>query len=183
MHNEQKLITGCIKGDINFQRQLFERFSGKMLVICLRYSKDEHEAKDIMMDGFLKVYDNIGKFRQECPLEAWIYRIMVNTALKHYRRKNKIYPILDIEEANNQSVDEEVMPNYGYQELLEMIQTLPQRYSVVFNLYVVDGYSHKEIAEMLDIPEGTSKSNLSRARIMLQERIRIKEKKNNERSV
>ncbi len=182
MTTDEALIIGCIQGDINAQRALFEKFSGKMLVLCLRYATDEQEAQAILMDALLKVYDNIHKFRKECPLEAWIRRIMVNTAIKHYRKKNKIYPVVDVESVSESFSEEPIISHYGYEELLLLIRQLPERYRTVFNLYVIDGYSHKEISDMLSIPEGTSKSNLSRARNLLQKTIHQNELLKNERS-
>jgi len=175
MLKEKQLINDCVKGNLKAQKALYERFSGKMFVICKRYARDEQEAKEIMLDAFLKVFDNLSNFRQECPLEAWIHRIMVNTAIKYYKKRNKLHPVVEVEEITEKFVESDIMPQFGYEELLGMIKQLPDRYSSVFNLYVLDGYSHQEISEMLNIPEGTSKSNLSRARVMLQEMIRRKD--------
>ncbi|MCH8331034.1 MAG: sigma-70 family RNA polymerase sigma factor [Bacteroidetes bacterium] len=187
MFDENKVITGCIKGDKLSQRLLFERYSGKMKVVCMRYSRDELEARSMMMDGFLKVYQNIDRFRKECPLEAWILRIMINTSIKHYRKRNKIYPVVEVDETVMNVGEDAIFPKYGYEQLIECIRQLPERYSTVFNLYAINGYSHKEISDMLGIPEGTSKSNLSRARVMLQHMVKkldqVGEKLQNETTV
>lgn len=168
MHNEDELIKGCCKNDRKYQRHLYDRYAGKMLVICLRYTKNQLEAEDILQESFIKVFDNIKKFRRECPLEQWIKRIVINTALKNNRSKLYMYPAVDIEHIENDFNDNLTLKDLNYKELLELIRQLPHRYQVSFNLYAIEGYQHKEIAEMLGISEGTSKSQFSRARVMLQ---------------
>lgn len=171
MLNEQELIEGCCNNDRNSQKKLYDLFCRKMLVVCLRYSKSQFEAEDILQESFIKVFDHIQSFRRECPLEQWIKRIVVNTALKHNRSKIYLYPAVDVDTL------EETMPNpaeltlsdFHFQELLAMIQELPPRCQIIFNLYAIEGYQHNEIAEMLGIQEGTSKSQYARARALLQE--------------
>ncbi len=181
MLDEEALIDGCIRGDRATQRTLYERFCRKMLVVCLRYSKGQQEAEDILQEAFIKVFDHIRHFRRECPLEGWIRRIVVNTALNHNRSKLYLYPALDLEEVE-QAVDENTtLAGLHFEELLAMVQQLAPRYQVVFNLYAIEGYSHREIAELLDISEGTSKSQFARSRVILQQMIAEKQKVNYEK--
>jgi RNA polymerase sigma factor (sigma-70 family) len=170
MLGEQELIDGCRKGDRSFQRALYDRFSRKMLVVCLRYSKSSAEAEDILQEAFVKVFQGIKDFRQESKLETWITRIMVNTALNAQRKKLYLFPMVDVEDTN--LTEEEVsVTGMNVQDLLDMIQSLPQGCQVVFNMFAIEGYSHKEIADMLGISEGTSKSQYARARSLLQNKL------------
>jgi len=170
MLGEQELIDGCRKGDRTSQRALYDRFCRKMMVVCLRYSKSSAEAEDILQEAFVKVFQGIKDFRQESKLETWITRIMVNTALNAQRKKLYLFPMVDVEETN--LTEEEIsISGIHFQELLEMIQALPQGCQVVFNMFAIEGYSHKEIAEMLGVSEGTSKSQYARARSLLQNRL------------
>lgn len=168
MLSEEELIAGCCKNDRNIQKQLYEKYCRRMLVVCLRYTKNQLEAEDILQESFIKVFDNIKKFRKECPLEAWIKRIVINTALKNNRSKLYLHPAVDLEHIENDFNENITLSNYNYRELLEIVRQLPPRYQIVFNLYAIEGYQHKEIAEMLGITEGTSKSQYSRARVILQ---------------
>jgi RNA polymerase sigma-70 factor (ECF subfamily) len=181
MLDEEALIEGCIRGERAVQRTLYERFSRKMLVVCMRYSKGRQEAEDILQESFIKVFEHIRHFRRECPLEGWIRRIVVNTALNHNRSKLYLYPALDLEDVET-AVDENLtLADIHFEELLAMVQQLAPRYQIVFNLFAIEGYSHKEIAEMLDISEGTSKSQYARARMILQQMIAEKQRVNYER--
>ena len=169
MLTEDKLIKACIKQDRIAQKELFDRYSGQMLIVCLRFARDEPEAKDMLMEGMLQVFNHIADFRKECPLEAWIRKIMVNTALKQYRKRNKIYPVVDAADAEHLMQGEEMSVSDGFEDILPLIASLPERHRVVLNLYVFEEMSHQEIANLLGIPVGTSKSDLSRARAKLQE--------------
>lgn len=147
-------------------------FAPKMYAVCLRYSRDQDEARDNLQDGFIKVFENLRQFRGAGSFEGWVRKIMVNTALQKYRGHYQLYALSDNEsKASNIPVDN-ISEIIGEKELLSMIQELPPRYKLVFNMYAIEGYSHKEIGEMLNITEGTSKSNLSRARDILQERLK-----------
>jgi RNA polymerase sigma factor (sigma-70 family) len=170
MLHEQELINGCKKGDQSFQKALYDLYCRKMLVVCLRYSKTTAEAEDILQEAFVKVFQGISTFRQESKLETWITRIMVNTALNFQRRKLYLFPMVDVEEVDLPE-DEISISGMNFTQLLEMIQTLPQGCQIVFNLFAIEGYNHKEIAEMLGISEGTSKSQYSRARALLQQKL------------
>ena len=170
MLSENELIEGCRDGSRAFQKALYDRYCRKMLVVCLRYSKTTAEAEDIVQEGFVKVFQGIKDFRQESKLETWITRIMVNTALNAQRKKLYLYPMVDVTELV--LPEEEVsLSGLNVSQLLEMIQSLPQGCQIVFNLFAIEGYSHKEIAEMLGISEGTSKSQFARAKSLLQARI------------
>lgn len=147
-------------------------FAGKMYSVCLRYSRDQDEAKDNLQDGFIKVYSNIRQFKGSGSFEGWIRRIMVNTALQKYRGHLQLYALNDSESKAYNIPVENVMEAMGEKELLDMIRELPPRYKLVFNMFAIEGYSHKEISAMLDITEGTSKSNLSRARDILQDKLK-----------
>lgn len=167
MLTENELIEGCRKGDRAYQKALYDRYCRKMMVVCLRYSKATLEAEDILQEGFVKVFQGIKDFRQEAKLETWITRIMVNTALNSQRKKLYLYPMVDVEEINLPT-DEVSLSGIHFSQLLEMIQTLPQGCQIVFNMFAIEGFSHKEIGEMLSISEGTSKSQYARARSLLQ---------------
>lgn len=170
MLNESELIEGCRKGDRAVQKALYNHYCRKMMVVCLRYSKSTAEAEDVLQEAFVKVFQGLKDFRQESRLGTWITRIMVNTALNAQRRKLYLFPMVDMEEINL-PVDELVLPNLNFNQLLEYIQELPQGCRLVFNLFAIEGYSHKEIAESLGISEGTSKSQYARAKSLLQSRL------------
>lgn len=170
MLSEKELIEGCRKGDRIFQQALYERYCRKMMVICLRYSKATAEAEDILQEGFLKIFQALKDFRQESKLETWITRIIVNTALNSQRKKLYLYPMVDVEKIDLPENDVSVSGMHVTQ-LLEMIQSLPQGCQVVFNLFAIEGYNHKEIAQMLGISEGTSKSQYARARSLMQAKL------------
>jgi RNA polymerase sigma factor (sigma-70 family) len=170
MLSENELIEGCRKGDRASQKALYERYCRKMLVVCLRYSKTSAEAEDILQEGFVKIFNGIKDFRQEAKLETWITRIMVNTALNVQRRKLYLYPMVDVEEINLPDTEISIS-GIHFKQLLEMIQTLPQGCQIVFNLFAIEGFSHKEIAEQLGISEGTSKSQFARAKSLLQAKL------------
>ncbi|UEG49916.1 RNA polymerase sigma factor [Ferruginibacter lapsinanis] len=167
-----KLIQGCIRGDRYSQSQLYALYAPKMFIVCLRYSKNREEAEDIMQDGFTKVFSFIHQFKSEGSFEGWIRKIIVNCALQRYRNKPQLHAVIDI---NNNIVehigDEDILSKLGVKELLKMIQQLPPAYRMVFNLYVFEGMKHREIALKLGIAEGTSKSNLSDARTLLQKAV------------
>jgi RNA polymerase sigma factor (sigma-70 family) len=170
MLSEQELIDGCRKGSRSSQKALYERYCRKMMAVCLRYSKTTAEAEDILQEGFVKVFHGMKSFRQESKLETWITRIMVNTALNFQRKKLYLFPMVDVHEIDI-AEDEISISGINFSQLLEMIQSLPQGCQIVFNLFAIEGYNHKEIATLLGISEGTSKSQYSRARSLLQEKL------------
>ena len=146
-------------------------FSTRMFGVCLRYTGSREDAQDVLHEGFLKIYEKIEQFEFRGSFEGWIRRIMVNTALEKFRNQNKLVKSQDSIEEFERSENTDLTDSITVKELLEMIKELSPQYRVVFNLYAIEGYSHKEISEMLGITEGTSKSNLSRARSILQEKV------------
>ena len=164
-----QLIENCKINDTKAQGELYKLFSSKLFSICLKYSRNYAEAEDNLQDAFLTIFKKIEQFKHKGSFEGWIKRITVNTALQRYRSE-KVFDIVNentIEDAEIE-IDEE---RFSLDFLLQIIQQLPDRYRLVFNLYVLDGYSHKDIANMLQINVGTSKSNLARARQILKQNI------------
>ena len=165
----EQLILDCQKKNIKAQEQLFRLFSSKLFAVCLKYSRNYEEAQDNLQDGFMMIYEKIGQFSFSGSFEGWAKRLMINNALQYYRKENFLKLINeDIADEEAVEVDDSAI---SLDYLLSIIQELPDRYRLVFNLYVIDNYAHKEIAEMLNINIGTSKSNLSRARVILKEKI------------
>jgi RNA polymerase sigma factor (sigma-70 family) len=173
---ERELIKGCIKKDAKSQRMLFEQYAGKMMAICLRYSCDQKEAEDMLQEAFIRVFLYIDQFKFQGSLEGWIKRITVNAALKVLKAKKIYFSEIKENQYEFHSVDPYVLSNLSADELLELISNLPDGYRVVFNLYVLEGYDHDEIAAMLNIKPATSRSQLSKARGLLKERIRSQQK-------
>jgi RNA polymerase sigma factor (sigma-70 family) len=172
MLDENALVEGCRRQDRIVQRQLYERFAGRLFVVCKRYIKEPDEAEDVLQDAFVKIFRHIDSFRFECPLEAWLKRIVINTALKHIRKEKPWDNTADVQElAPVLPQADESLPTLNYQYLLNLVQELPAGCRTVFNLYAIEGYSHPEIARMLDIAEGTSKSQYARARLLLQQKL------------
>lgn len=167
---ETNLLQACKQGNRSAQNALFKKFGGKMLVVCKRYLGDTPEAEDAFMEGFVKVFSGIHLFKEEGSLEGWIRRIMVNEALMKIRKRRGMW--INIEEQVQLQEPSMVLHDLGAEEIRMKIEELPIGFRTVFNLYAIEGYSHAEIAEMLNISEGTSKSQLSRARMILQQKIR-----------
>lgn len=170
-----ELIRGCVTQDRRSQKMLYKAFYGFSMSICLRYAGDRDEAAAIMNQGFFKVFTKIEAFDSSRPFKAWLGRIMMNTSIDHYRAKLKMAYADDLETAENLDDGTYTDSNLNYQDLLGLIQRLPQAYRTVFNLFAIDGYTHEEIAEMLKINIGTSKSNLFKARQKLKQMILIAE--------
>lgn len=170
-YTEQEIIQGCIKGDRKFQQGLYNMLSSKMFAVCLRYANEYNSAQDLLQEGFIKVFRNIEKFRGEGSFEGWVRRIFVNTAIEHYRKQVNMYALHDSDVKSYEYYDDNAFENLKREDIVKMIQQLSDGYRTVFNLYVVEGYSHKEIGDMLGISEGTSKSQLARARYLLQKMI------------
>jgi len=173
--SEDELIEGCICGDRIQQRRLYELFSRRMFVVCLRYAKSRAEAEDVLQEAFIKVFEKIKGFRKDCPLEGWIKRIVINTALNQNRSKLYMFPAVDVDEVTETTEGNSSLADLNFQELLEMITQLAPRYQIIFNLYAIEGYQHNEIATMLGISEGTSKSQYARARAILRQMIADKQ--------
>lgn len=168
---EQELIRDCKKGKSAAQRTVYEKYAGMMLAVCIRYIKDRMEAEHVMVGGMVKVFSNVGQFQEQGSFEGWIRRIMVNESLMYLRRHKNMSLTQDIDDMREE-------PNYdglgevlGAEELLRLIEDLPVGYRTVFNLYAIEGYKHEEIGEMMGISPGTSKSQLNRARKLLQKQL------------
>ncbi|MEQ1584827.1 MAG: RNA polymerase sigma factor [Cyclobacteriaceae bacterium] len=173
MLSEQELIKGCVKGDRAAQKALYERYCRKMMVVCQRYAKSSQEAEDALQEGFLKVFTSLKSFRGDARLDTWITRIMINTALNAQRQKLYLLPMVDITEVNLPEDEEISLAAFNLSELIAMIQSLPDGCRLVFNLFAIEGYNHKEIAGMLGISEGTSKSQYSRAKSLLKVKLNV----------
>jgi RNA polymerase sigma factor (sigma-70 family) len=170
---EIQLIKACIREDAASQKEVFDRFSGRMLGVCLRYARSSADAEDILQDAFIKVFDKMHQFKFEGSFEGWIRRIVVNTALKKYslRRYEKEVVGYEIKDKDESAVEPSAYSDLTEKELMDLINMLPSGYKLIFNLYVIEGYQHDEIAEMLGIQPGTSRSQLVKARNMLQKQI------------
>lgn len=173
---EYELIKGCIRNDSRCQRILFEQYAGKMMAVCLRYAHDQMEAEDMLQDGFIRVFSNIHQFKFEGSFEGWIRRVVVNAALKRLQKRKIHFQEITDRNEDAPRMDPYVYNHLGEVELMQLIQQLPDGYRTVFNLNVIEGYSHEEIAEMLGIQAGTSRSQLVKARKMLQQQILERQK-------
>ncbi len=170
-YTEAEIISGCIKGERKFQEILYHTYSSKMFSVCLRYANEYAGAEDLLQDGFIKVYNNIQKFRSEGSFEGWIRRIFVNNSIEYFRKKSNLYVVQETEALTYEYYDDNAVQKLMKEDLMKIIQSLSVGYRTIFNLYAIEGYSHKEIAELLNITEGTSKSQLARARYLLQKKI------------
>lgn len=170
MKSLDQIIVGCKKNKGWAQAQLFEMFSGKMFGVCLYYSDTKEDAEDLLHDGFLKVFDKIESYQHD-NFEAWMRRVFVNLALMRYRRRKFEVNTEEMEPLINKSDHFDLNSEIHSADLMKMVANLPHQYRLVFNLYALEGYKHKEIAELLNISEGSCKSNLSRARAILQKQL------------
>lgn len=173
MEETRNLIEGCLRGERHAQSSLYNLLSKKMFVVCLRYSKNREEAEEILQEGFMKVFQFIHQYKNTGSFEGWVRKIMMNCALQRYRSKSDLHAVINIDlvKEENLANDENAFSKIGAKELLLMVQRLSPAYRMVFNLYVFEGLKHREIAELLNISEGTSKSNLSDARVLLQKAV------------
>jgi RNA polymerase sigma factor (sigma-70 family) len=168
---EKELIRGCTAEDRHCQSVLFNTYAGRMLTICRRYANDIQEAEDILQDAFIRIFDNLDQFRFECPLEGWMRRIVINTAIRHCKKKKIHFKEVDERVMESPSHEPGIYSHLSEEEILKLIQLLPEGYKMVFNLYIFDGYSHEEIGAMMGIHDGTSRSQLAKARRLLQKLI------------
>lgn len=168
---DSEIIQGCIAQNAAYQNLLYNRYAGKMFAVCLRYANDYASAEDILQNGFIKIFSNLTKFRFEGSFEGWLRRIIVHTAIEYYRKQNHLYTIIETTALANEPNTYEVVSELSAAELMDCVNNLSTGYRTIFNLFAIEGYSHKEIAEMLNISEGTSKSQLARARYLLQKMI------------
>lgn len=168
----KRLVKACLKGDAEAQRALYDSLSPKMFPVCLRYMSSREEAEDVLQEGFVTLFSKLDSYSGAGSFEGWARKIFVNTALMQLRKNDVLKESEDLEGAwDISSQDPTVIQNIGYQELLEIIESLPTGFRTVFNMYVIEGYSHKEIGEALGISENTSRSQLQRARMILQKKI------------
>lgn len=180
---EEVLIEKCRKNDSRAQASIYEKYFSKMMAICMRYVKEKNEAEDIMIQGFMKAFSKIEQFKQEGSFEGWLRRIMVNESLTYLRRNKSMYLEVDIENADREPNYATLTTHLEAEDLMKMVGELPMGYRTVFNLYAIEGYSHKEIGEQLGITVNTSKSQLSRARNMLQNMLLVSESSINDKFI
>ncbi len=165
---DEILIERCKKGDRTAQNQLYQKYKRLLFGVCLRYSTDSMEAEDLLQDGFIKIYTDLYQYRPIGSFKGWMRKVVVNVALQHIRKKKKLFSDVEIDTlANEYRVDDDLFSKFREKALINMIQQLPEGYRLVFNMYVIEGYSHKEIAEQLGVSTSTSKSQLSRAKSVL----------------
>lgn len=171
--NEEQLIKGCRKGNRLAQKELYDMFSRKMMGVCLRYANDREMARDLLQDGFVKVFVNIDSYSGTGSFEGWMRRIFVNCALESLRKSDVLREATDLDNSSELiDPDASAVEHLSAQELMALIQKLPPGFKTVFNLFAIEGYSHKEIGEMLNITESTSRSQYTRARQLLQKSIK-----------
>ncbi|MEP3388205.1 MAG: RNA polymerase sigma factor [Reichenbachiella sp.] len=170
--DEKKLIKDCFRGKRQAQEQLYQLYSSRMFAICLRYTKAQQEAEDVLQDSFIKVFKQIKNYKGDAPLVFWIKRIVINTALNSQRSKLYLYPMVDVDDLRESPGAQQDVSDYSMEELLTMVKSLPGSSQIIFNLYAIEGYKHHEIAEMLEISVGTSKSQYSRAKYLLREKMK-----------
>lgn len=174
-----ELISRCRAGERKAQEMLYKQFASKMLGVCLRYATDRMEAEDMLQNGFIRVFQKLADYRGEGSFEGWIRRIMVHCSIEYYRKHHKMMQVVDFEsEGLDVAVDASALARLGAAEMMALVQTLSPGYRMVFNLYAIEGYSHREISETMGISEGASKSQLSRARAILRELVIKMEGKN-----
>ena len=166
------LIEGCKKGRAGSQEMLYRQFSAAMYGLCMQYASSPEDAQDILQDGFVKVFRKIGQVKDAKAFPGWIRRVMINTALERYRSQVTMQHIDDEPAVYKEQVTDDILDELSAESIIKLIRDLTPKYRMVFNLYAIEGYSHKEISEKLNISEGTSKSNLSRARAILQEKVK-----------
>ena len=172
--DEVTLANKCIDGDQRAQRKLFEMYAPKMMGVCLRYMKDHAQAEDVLQDGFVKVFTKLEKYSGDGSLEGWVRRIMVNTALDQLRKSNKFQANVSMDDVSYKvESSDDVLSSLIEEDLLKLIQEMPTGYKTVFNMFAIEGFSHKEIGEKLGVSENTSKSQYSRAKAYL--RIKVEE--------
>ncbi len=171
MEDIRKIVDACVSGDDRAHERLYRLLAPKMFGVCLRYAKDFAEAEDNLQDGFITVFTKLKDFRHEGSFEGWVRRIMVNTCLDRYRKNQSMMYVEEVHPNETATHADEAMANLPLEDLVKVIQQLPDQYRLVFNLYVMEGHNHQEISKELGISEGTSKSNLSRAREILRHKL------------
>lgn len=168
-NSEKRLVKALKAGKPAAQRRLYELTSGKMMVLCLRYARNQEEAEDILQEGFLRVFRKIDTFKGNGSLEGWVRRVITNVAIRHYQKNARLHVVVGLEEVEYELGEDLLEQDIALEALLDMVQRLPDGYRMVFNLYAIEGFSHEEIAQKLAISIGTSKSQLARARKSLRQ--------------
>jgi RNA polymerase sigma-70 factor (ECF subfamily) len=172
MLSDKEIIDGCLRNEPYFQKILYDKYAKKMYGICLRFAKNRYEADDILQEAFVKIFKNLSRFTHSGSFEGWIRRTFVNTSINYYKKHSKYNQTQNIDEQWDLSSNlENPVQKISAEDLLTLINELPDGYRMVFNLFIIEGYSHGEISEMMGISEGTSKSQLARARKTLQRKI------------
>jgi RNA polymerase sigma-70 factor (ECF subfamily) len=167
---EEVLLRGCQQRDPIAQQELYQRFSPKMLTVCYRYAKSREDAEDMLQEGFIKIFTQINQFEQRGSLEGWILRTVIHTCINHLKKYKKFNDHVDLLHAGNLTSNEDYLPGLlQAKQIIECIRQLPVGYRTVLNLYAIEGYSHREIGKLLDIEESTSRSQYTRAKMMLEE--------------
>jgi RNA polymerase sigma-70 factor (ECF subfamily) len=171
----KEIVSGCLKGNRRDQELLYRRHASKLYAVCLQYSSNNEEAEDVLQEGFIKIFENLHAYKSDGPIEAWMRRIVVNMALEKYRNKKPLHKLEDIDRLTEMGLEPRIedYSDLDAEMLMNFIRDLSPQYRMVFNLYAIEGYSHKEISEKMKISEGASKSNLSRARLILQKKVEI----------
>ncbi len=168
---DSDIISGCLSGSRKMQEALYAKYASKMYAVCLRYSGNADDAQDLLQEGFIKIFKNLDKFRSDGSFEGWIRRIFVNTSIEYYRKKSALQKKIDPAEVVVEDKSFTILDELAEDDIINMIRELPPGYKLVFNMHVIEGYSHKEIADLLNINEGTSKSQLARAKMALKKMI------------
>ena len=173
MFDEKDIVRRCIKNERKAQRLLYEHYARGLLAVCMQYTGNRFEAEDILQDGFVKVFKNLKSFEGRSSLGSWMRRIMINTAITRYHKDARHQHHYDIDELKEKNIGDCELPevDFNREELMQVIDNLPKGYRMVFNLYAIEGYKHREIAEMLEIDENTSKSQYSRAKSLIRCRL------------
>lgn len=174
--SEEELIRGCLRGNAQCQRSLYERFAGKMYAVCLRYARSSSDASDMLQEGFVKVFTKLEQFHFQGSFEGWIRRIMINTALRTYQRQRFDQETTGYENLPDMPVEPDAISALSEAELLKLIAKLPDGYRMVFNMVAIEGFSHAEAADLLGIQESTSRSQLTKARRWLSEQVLLLQK-------
>lgn len=173
-NTDKELIEGCLQNDRDSQRKLYEKYASKMLVVCMRYAKTKEDAEDMLVEGFLKVYTGLPKFKGVSSLETWIHTVMVNAAISYFRKHQKHYNTTSIEDESSEirsDFEWDGLSQLTGKDLLNLLQKMPEHLKCVFNLFAFEGYDYERISQELEINIGTARSRMSKGKAWLQERI------------
>ncbi len=172
MLKDENLIKECLKNNRVAQKELYDKYSSKLMGVCIRYTNSKEDAEDMLIEGFTLIFQKLSMFKGDGSFEGWMKRIMINNAISHFRTNSKYRFHKDIEEVYNEiEKQESIIEKMEAQRIMKLVNSMPKGYRMIFNLYAVEGYTHREIADKLDLSEGTSKSQFSKARKWLQNRL------------